>query len=623
MDIQQLNNMLQVVLANQERLQAEYDALRREHELLKAKYQALLEFSEKIVAERDALKRKVEELEATNRRLTAMLFGRRSERRIGSPLQPLLFGDDDTLTEEEQAQIVARENILKLTDQEIVDAYHQRQKQKPPVAKQERFPEHLERRDTIIDIADDEKVGLVQIADSVTERLVLQSQVLYVQRLIQRQYVKPSKPEAGVTSKELPLNLVPGSKFDFSFVSALIAYKFGWHIPTYREQNIFAGCGWAPSRSTINDLFNQSDDILLPLFDYMKSMILSDSVVLGDDTTLRLLTRNSLSKEQLLELELRKKRKQRSAGSGKGKQDNDGSVLSYAWVYCGLDDKYPYNVFHWTLGRQQKTVREHLGRFQGVFTGDAFGGNVRLSTLAAGIQFAACNAHARREFVKAENSSPAEAAQAIAYYKRLYDIESRAQDLIPEARQQMRETEARPIWEQFRRWLDGIPPSKRLPKSPLGKAVTYMLNHWEALILYLTNGRVPIDNSQSERTIRPLTIGRKNWMFLGHPAAAASRLRLFSIVSSADRHLLHLDRYMEYVLRELSWARQHAPKELKLGSERLQRCLPDRWAKANPNHVHQFRQEERSDRSERSRYVKARRRIEERQKTAPGTPPPE
>ena len=615
MDESQFNETFHANLAGNKSLQAEHDALIVEHELLKAKHTALLESSEKIIVDRDSLKQRVEELQAINRHLTAQLYGRRSERRPGASLQPLLFNADDALTEEEKAVIVALEKVLELSDEEIVKNYRNRKKQRSPVVRSESFPEHFERRDEIIDLGDAEKEGLVRIGDSITERLVMQVQALYVRRLIQRQYVVPGKPDCGIQSEPLPLNFVPGSKFDFSVVATLLAQKFGWHIPTHRSQDIFAGMGWAPSRSTINDLFNQSDEILAPLFNQMNSLILQDSIVLSDDTTLRLLTRNSLSDEQQLELELRKRRK--GDDSEAGIQAKQGSVLSYAWVYNGLDDGAPYNAFQWTIGRRQKTVAEHLDSFSGTLVGDAFGGNVRLPGLGAGIQFAACNVHARREFVKAEDSAAVESSQAIAFYKMLYAIEDRAKSLSPEGRQQMRMKEAKPIWDRFRQWLDGIPPSKKLPKSLLGKAVTYMTNHWEALTLYLLNGRIPIDNSQSERAIRPLVIGRKNWLFLGHPQAAESRLRLFSIVSSANRHHLILDRYLEDVLRELAWARQHAPAELELGSERLLRCLPDRWAESHPDCARQFRREERTDRSERERYNKARRRIEQRQAKQP------
>jgi hypothetical protein len=97
----------------------------------------------------------------------------------------------------------------------------------------EAFPEHFERREEVVDLDDDEKKGLVHIGDSITERLVLQYEAMV-----------PGKPECGIQSKPLPLNFVPGSKFDFSVVATLLAQKFGWHIPTHRSQDIFAGLGW-------------------------------------------------------------------------------------------------------------------------------------------------------------------------------------------------------------------------------------------------------------------------------------------------------------------------------------------------------------------------------------------
>jgi hypothetical protein len=152
-----------------------------------------------------------------------------------------------------------------------------------------------------------EKEGLKQIGDAVTERLVFQTRALYVKRLVQRRYVAPGKPEEGIKAKTLPLNVIPGSKYDFSIFSALLTCKFGYHLPTYRSQDVFAGCGWTPSRSTINELFNQSDRLFLPLFNQLEQMILRDSIVLGDDTRVQVLTRGALNDDQVAELEQRLK----------------------------------------------------------------------------------------------------------------------------------------------------------------------------------------------------------------------------------------------------------------------------------------------------------------------------
>jgi hypothetical protein len=206
---------------------------------------------------------------------------------------------------------------------------------------------------------------------------------------------------------------------------------------------------------------------------------------------------------------------------------------------------------------------------------------------------AGCNSHARREFIAAEKTHPLEAAKALAYYKLLYAVETRSQLIDGVDLLEFRRREALPIWNAFRQWIDSDALKVTLPKSPLGKALAYMRNHWVALQRYLSDARLPIDNNQSERTIRPFVIGRHNWTFLGHPQAAPGRLKLFSIASSAHRHGLMVHDYFEDVLRKLAHAQQREPHLLKPGSAYLQALLPDRWAQANSASVCHDRRDER------------------------------
>ena len=118
-------------------------------------------------------------------------------------------------------------------------------------------------------------------------------------------------------------------------------------------------------------------------------------------------------------------------------------------------------------------------------------------------------------------------------------------------------------------------------------------------------------NDQAEQTIRPLTVGRRNWLFLGHPRCAG-RLQLLSIVSSAQRHHLILEEYLSDVLRQLADARQNHPGDLELNSDRLRNLLPDRWAEQHPQSIRQARVEEKTDRAEAQRVRRALRRQEQR-----------
>jgi hypothetical protein len=176
----------------------------------------------------------------------------------------------------------------------------------------------------------------------------------------------------------------------------------------------------------------------------------------------------------------------------------------------------------------------------------------------------------------------------------LYDVEERGKTLDAAARHQLREREAVPTWNRMRRWLDGDAAKRALPRSRIGEAPGYLRNQWSALTLYLGDPRIPIDNAQSEQILRPLTVGRNNWQFLGHPKAATGRLQLYSVVSSAHRHHLMIDDYLEDVLRKLADAQQNHPADLELGSPYLADLLPDRWGLAHPQSVREDRAEDRA-----------------------------
>ena len=153
------------------------------------------------------------------------------------------------------------------------------------------------------------------------------------------------------------------------------------------------------------------------------------------------------------------------------------------------------------------------------------------------------------------------------------------------------------------RWLASDAAHRALPSSAIGEALGYMRNQWTALRRYLSDGNIPIDNDQSERTIRPLVVGRGNWQFLGHPDAAPGRMQMVSVVSSAHRHHLVIEDYLEDVLRKLADAEQNHPADLALDSPYLLDLLPDRWASAHPESVRTGRIEEREDASRRQTFA--------------------
>jgi transposase len=602
-----LRQELASVRVSLESVLQEFGAFRRD-------YEALVDAARIITEDRDTLRQRVSELEAANRRLVDMLWGRRTERRSESPDQRHLSFPDEPIepqSPESREIIEAQAKADEAIDQELLRRLEMRRKARQEKAsRSEEFPAHLEQRVRRIDLSEEDKQGLKCIGVKVTKRLRFEKPHLYVEVIERPQYVVVGHPEEGVRSMPVPLSIVEGSKYDFSVVAAILAMKFGFHMPTYRQQDWFAQCGWHPSRSTVNDLINYGVQTIGPLHQQMWLLLLREPILLGDDTTLTVLVRGALNAEDLAMLGKRSRLRQALESGSPPNTGPPGSATSYAWLYTGLDCLAPYNVFHWSLTHQNAVIDGHLATYRGIFVGDACGANARLRERSGGrIVHASCNAHARREFVKAESNDPILASQAISFYQQLYDIEERGKTLDATARRQLRQREAVPIWSRMRRWLDSDAAKRALPRSAIGEALSYLRNQWSALQVYLSDARIPIDNDQSEQTIRPLTVGRSNWLFLGHPQAAAGRLQMYSVVSSAHRHHLVIDEYLEDVLRKLADAKQNHPADLQPGSPYLLDLLPDRWALAHPQSVRRERIAEKETVADLKRYRRLRARI--------------
>jgi len=650
----------QETLISQETLSAAIELLRSEYMSVKSDYVALSEATHALTNDRDALKLRNAELEAINRRLTDMLWGRRSERRTHSSATPLLnFGDDaqgplEGSSEQESPEIISAQRAA----QEAYDKTKLEQLEARRKARSERrnrteeFPAHLERRVRILDLPEDEKEGLILLGVKVVERLRFENPKVYVEQIHRPEYVKANAPELGVQSAPSAPAIIEGCKYDFSVIAAIVTMKFAFHNPTYRQEDYFGQSGWRPSRSTSNDLINYAVDCIDPLFAQMWNGLLKQTILVGDDTTLTVLLREAVDEDQQQVLDKRSKdrhkalaAKMRERRSGKSPSNQPdlqtqtnppGSATSYAWLYSGLDapaelastaslierehpppnesppdfgdrrwEYAPYNIFHWSLTHEHSHIDSHLADFQGIFVGDATGANARLGARSAGrIAHQSCNSHARREFVKAESNDSLLSSQMVSMYRQLYAVEYRGADMTSAERLALRQREAVPIWNRMQAWLSSQEVGQVLPKSSMGQAIGYLRNQWSALRLYLTDGAIPFDNNISERVIRPLTIGRKNWLFLGSAQSAPGRLKLYSIISSAQRHCLSIQAYLEDIFLKLSQAAQHRPQDNAIDSAKLMSLLPDRWAALHPEHVHSDRLLERQLVAENKKYYR-------------------
>ena len=610
-----LNEELVQTIAKQAR---DHEELARAHAKLTSDFATLLNAAQAVREDRDrlvqserAMRQRIEQLEAVNKQLTNMLWGRRSERREFDPNQSRLFSDEPVASEAEEITVDAPSQ--EVIDEALIKQWERRREQrrkKRESGRSEAFPDHFERRERVVDLDDEAKVNLKYIGDSVTERMRFERPQVYIERVIRRKYVVAGQPEQGVKAAPAPLAIVEGCRYDFDVIAAMITLKYAFHQPTYRQQDWFAQCGWFPSRSTINDMLNHSVNTIQPLVNQLWQQLLQPSIVLADETRVLLLTRDSLNEEQQAQLNRRGKTKKPPDSDATGEQTQSGSVTSYAWLFAGLDELAPYNLFHWSLTRSHSVVDERLCGFRGTVVADAYDAYTQIEKRSASrITHASCNSHARREFVKAEAYEPMLCAQILSLYQQLYAIEERAKTQAVSARYDLRQREAQPVWREIEHWLEREAVQRAaLPSSRFGKAVGYLKNQWTSLQKYLSDGRLPIDNDQAEQIIRPLTVGRRNWLFLGHPEAATGRLQLLSVVSSAHRHNLIVEDYLTDVLKQLAHASQKHPGDLELGSDYLLALLPDRWAAAHPGSIRQGRVQEKSDVAEAKRVRRARQR---------------
>jgi hypothetical protein len=231
-------------------------------------------------------------------------------------------------------------------------------------------------------------------------------------------------------------------------------------------------------------------------------------------------------------------------------------------------------VFDFTINRKRDGPQQFLANYQGYLHADAFSGYDGLylpdpRTAAARIIEVACNAHARRKFYEARGSDAMRSHQALAYYRQLYELERQAKDFNDEQRLQMRQELSLSILEQFHQWLLARRPEV-LPKSPMGEAIAYALNNWEALRRYTEAGFLAIDNNVAEREMKRIAVGRKNWLTIGSPRGGETAAVLFSFTSTCQRLDVEPWRYLRDVLERLP---SHPP-------ERLGELLPDHWQAA-------------------------------------------
>jgi transposase len=362
----------------------------------------------------------------------------------------------------------------------------------------------------------------------------------------------------GVSSPDGPDRPLDGCIAGAGLLSQLLISKFIDHLPLYRFEDIAVRYGLHLPRATLCDWVRRAAELLRPLSDLQKRLVLLSPVIWTDDTPVKALG-----------------------------GDGPGSRTARFWLYHG-DDDHPYDVYDFTTSRKRDGPATFLAGYAGYLQADAYSGYDGLYLgPASTIREVACWAHARRKFYDARSSSPGNAALILEAIGRLYEVEDRARELSVGARQALRARESVPILERLRGDIDRL-TEQVLPRSALGQALTYARNQWAALCRSTEDGRLTIDNNVSERRLRDQAIGRKNWLFLGSVEAGPRAAVLSTIMAGAKRHRLEPWAYVKDVVMTLS-----------VDPERVEGLLPDRWARSHPEHVLTHRLEESRERARR------------------------
>ena len=471
---------------------------------------------------------------------------------------------------------------------------HFRRPRKP---RNESLPEHLERYEVEVDVPDDIKNcpehGDRKLAGyDLIETLEFEPPKLRVRVTKYPKYVCSGQAECGVASPERPTGLVEGDRYDSSIGAEIITAKYGFHLPVYRQQDLFAGSGWIPSRSTLLNILVACAFAIRPLVEHFKRAVLAGDIVGTDETRVTLLLPSAIPKLDAEDPKSRRIHEVFTEAVAEGRR----SVTARMWAYRSIVE--PLNVFDFTVSRHRDGPVEMLADFQGILQADCYGGFEGIAVRSDGdIRRAACVAHARRKVFDARTTYPVEASIVLAKFQQLYDIEDRAKTMSEQERRQVRQTEAAQVWASFGIWLESDAAKQVLGSSDFGKALGYLNNHWGQLQTYLSDGRVPIDNNDVEQLMKQIALGRKNWLFVGSVAAGERAADFFTLVSSALRNNVDVWAYIKDVL-----------DRLLAGETDYAALRPDAWGQQHPESIREYRIAERRDRADRKQFRREARR---------------
>jgi transposase len=426
-------------------------------------------------------------LEQELAQLKRMIFGSKSERHIGSDPGQLSLGLDT--------------EIIGQPEKETEQITYTREKpdNKKGSAIRLALPEHLHREEHIIEPEEDVTAAR-KIGEVVTEVLEYTPGKFYVEKYIRPKYVFPK--EERIVIGELPSFPIPRGNAGPGLLAHLLISKFVDHLPFYRQVQQFKRQDIDIAESTISGWFTASCRLLEPLYERLAARARGSSYLMADETPIPVQTK-----------------------------DKPGSThKGYHWVYYAPLEKLV--CFDYRKGRGRDGPEKFLESFRGMLQTDGYNA-YDIYEKKDGIILHGCMAHARRKFENAKDNDPVRAEYVLDRMRKLYmtEREARENNLSFEQRKELRLEQSLPVLQELETWMKKQLPEV-LPKSSIGQAIAYTLGLWNRLTRYIDNGQVEIDNNLIENSIRPVALGRKNYMFAGSHEAAHQAAMMYSFLGT-------------------------------------------------------------------------------------------
>ena len=471
-------------------------------------------------AQNEVLRARIDVLEAdlaeTSRKLQHVLtqfFGKRTEAIDPRQLELLLAGIDTS----PPAELIVKE------------VTHGRLPRRRTLRKP-RIPENLPTEDIVIE--PDEVTAAPDaykyIGEEITQELDVVPPKYFRRRFIRRKYVSKVDRTLAPIIAPLPPRLIPGGYAGPGLITDIAVKKYVDHLPLYRQEQILKmRYGIEISRKTMCDWMNQVAWWLKPIYNYIGQQLREGDYLQVDETPIRYC-----------------------------RAEGGGSRQGYFWVYhrpgAGV-------LFEWHTGRGSECLDDMLDGFGGTMQTDGYGAyesyiKKRRKMIAEGVDKpaivqAGCWAHVRRRFHEALTECPSQAGWIMRQIQHLYRIEAQLREMgaVPVVREAVRASQSMMVLRRIEKVLQ-LKLSAHRPTSQMGRAIGYALPLWKQLLVYVTNGQIEIDNNLVENAIRPTAIGKKNYLFVGHPDAGERSAIIYTLLENCKREGINPQEYLQDVL---------------------------------------------------------------------------